>query len=513
MAGALALVASLAGCNAILGIGDPRLDQGTAGAGGDGAAVPTGAGGDGGGGEAGGASAGGSGPGGGGPTCDGCTGAIAWSRGWGSSGRSFATAVAIDGDGTIVVAGTSNGTIDFGDGPLSASADGFSIVVAELTAGGGLIWSKRFTGTADERVTGIAFAPNGDVILGGVFDGTIVLDGQMASSSGSGDDDGFVARLDGADGSAVWLQTYGGAGDQGVEGVAGLADGVAVVGHFETSIASPSGPVASVGGSDVFVTHLDGAGAAQWMTIFGSIADEHGRAIAEDGGGGLRIAGEYLGALTVGPDELINDAQLESFVAALDGQGTALWARQIGGNNDQRVRRVDVGPDGSVVAGGALESEMIVDGGIPLTALFGTQQWVAVFDPAGELSSRELYGQLDGSDVDEPVMAPRFDPTDGNLVLAGWFAGSVTIDRAMLTSAPDGADIPSDDVMLAKVAPGGQAFWSQRFGDGAEQRGLDARVAPSRQIVQVGSYRGSITLGEPHDCAATECFFVLVTDP
>ncbi|MEQ9319630.1 MAG: hypothetical protein RIF41_10765, partial [Polyangiaceae bacterium] len=220
-----------------------------------------------------------------------------------------------------------------------------------------------------------------------------------------------------------------------------------------------------------------------------------------------------LGALTIGADELENDAQLESFVAALDGQGTAQWARQIGGNNDQRVRRIDVDPDGVVVAGGALESEMVVDGGMPLTALFATQQWVAVFDPGGALSFRELYGELAGQDVDEPVLTPRFDPTDGNLVLSGWFAGSATIDGETLTSTPDGSDVPSDDVLLAKVSPSGARYWSQRFGDGDEQRGLDAAVGPSREIVQVGGFAGTLTLARAHDCPATECVFVNVTDP
>ena len=87
----------------------------------------------------------------------------------------------------------------------------------------------------------------------------------------------------------------------------------------------------------------------------------------------------------------------------------------------------------------------------------------------------------------------------------------MTIDGDVLTSTLDGADVPSDDVVLAKIAPSTVAFWSQRFGDGAEQRGLDAGVAPSREIV--GGYRGAITLAEQHDCAATECFFVLATDP
>lgn len=126
---------------------------------------------------------------------------------------------------------------------------------------------------------------------------------------------------------------------------------------------------------------------------------------------------------------------------------------------------------------------------------------------------RELYGQLNGQDVDEPVVTPRYDPTDGNLVVSGWFAGSATIDGEVLMSTLDGGDVPSDDLLLAKIAPSGVGFWSQRFGDGAEQRGLDAAVGPARDVVQVGGFRGTLVLAEQHDCTATECFFVNATGP
>jgi hypothetical protein len=151
---------------------------------------------------------------------------------------------------------------------------------------------------------------------------------------------------------------------------------------------------------------------------------------------------------------------------------------------------------------------------LPLTALFGTQQWIAVLDPAGELLFRELYGELNGQDVDERVMTPRFDPSDGNLVLSGWFAGSATIDGVMLTSQPDGNGVASDDAILAKVAPDGTGFWAETFGDGAEQRGLSAAVGPGREVVQAGGYRGVISFdGSAVPCAATECLYVVRTSP
>ena len=139
------VAAALAGCNAILGIGDPSLGGG----GGEGGAATGGTSATGG--AATGMGAGGTGPGGGGgeggaggspATCDGCTGVREWSRGWGTSGRTYGTAVAVAADGAVFVAGRSNGTVDFGSGALSASGDGFSIVLAKLVEDGTLAWAK-----------------------------------------------------------------------------------------------------------------------------------------------------------------------------------------------------------------------------------------------------------------------------------------------------------------------------------------------------------------------------------
>jgi hypothetical protein len=504
----MAAAAWLLGCNSILGIGDPSLGSGGSGASttsqggaaGQGGSVEGGAGGLGGSGGEGGTAA----------SCEGCSGDITWSRGYGTSGRTVGTALAV-GNGRVVAAGHSNGTVDFGSGPTSASGDGFSIVVAALDPTGQLLWDRRFGGSGDERVRGMDLLPNGDVVIAGTFDGDLTLGALTASAL---DEDGFVALLDGSDGSATWLATFGGLDDQGVEDVAVTSDGhIALVGYFADGLESSLPPIDAVGGADMFVASLAAGGTLTWVEVFASISDEHGRAIVADAGGGLRVAGEFIGALTVGATSLLNDAQGESFVARLDGAGSASWAVQLGGNNSQFIHDLALDSAGRLAIGGGLESELLVDAGTPITALFSDQQWLAVVDDAGQLVFRELYAQLQGPDVDDDAVSVAFDPVDGNLVLAGWFAGTGSWGGAMFTSAPNGSMVASDDLFAAKIGPDGTHFWSRIAGDGADQQGRDLVVAADRSILQVGAYRGDLTLQSTHACAATECMFVVSASP
>jgi hypothetical protein len=81
-------------------------------------------------------------------------GAHMWSQCFaGGLGSGGGTAVAVDPNGNILVTGNLYGTVDFGGGPLT-SAGGFDIFVAQYTATGAHMWSKRFGGTTADAMVG-----------------------------------------------------------------------------------------------------------------------------------------------------------------------------------------------------------------------------------------------------------------------------------------------------------------------------------------------------------------------
>jgi len=102
------------------------------------------------------------------------------------------------GDG-LLIAGLIEGTVDFGNGPLSSTGrDGF---VAKYDAHtGDLIWGRLVTDDDQQTVAqqshGVSTDAAGHVYVGGSFNGVIDFgDGDLVSSGGFGGADGFLAKL------------------------------------------------------------------------------------------------------------------------------------------------------------------------------------------------------------------------------------------------------------------------------------------------------------------------------
>jgi hypothetical protein len=79
---------------------------------------------------------------------------------------------------------------------------------------------------------------------------------------------------------------------------------------------------------------------------------------------------------------------------------------------------------------------------------------------------------------------------EGNLILVGYFSGTIDFGGAPLTSA-------GLDVFVAKLDMDGNHLWSKKFGDAAEQYANGVAVDSEGNIFVVGEFKGTIDLGFP----------------
>jgi hypothetical protein len=487
----LILLAAAFGCGEIIGLGDPQLGQGGSAAGAMGGGGATGGeGGIGGGGGSGGAQ----------PTCDGCTGDVLWSRAFGTTGDSSGlVATVVDGD--VVFAVATDGDIDFGGGVLAAAGDGVSIAVARLDASGSYVWQRRFSGVGVEMPQAIEALPSGDVILVGYFAQTLDLGGGVASTSGAGDRDGFVARLEGASGALVWQEIVSGIDDQYVRDVAVSSTGrIVAIGDFETEV-NIDGDLTSVqGDTDAVVVEFGEDGGALSTRIIASTAADSGQRIAFHSDGEVIVVGDYETTLDIGGVLLPNASQLEIFVAKMDISSGVSWATSLGGNNYQYARGLDV-RGARLVVGGGFQSEMRLHDTM-LLADYEAQQYLAVANADdGSAVSLAAQGQISNADRDERVIAPKLDGA-GHIVAAGWFEGLATIASETYVSVEG-----SKDLIVVKTADDGTVFWSHSFGDGGLDQAHDV-VIDDVQTVIVGTFAGDITMEQTHTCVAATCVVV-----
>src|SRR5207245_6128383 len=83
-----------------------------------------------------------------------------WVKGFGGTGDDRGEAVATDGSGNRVIAGSFQGTVNFGDGAL-VSAGGADAFVAKYSATGAYVWARRFGGASDDIASGVGVGGRG----------------------------------------------------------------------------------------------------------------------------------------------------------------------------------------------------------------------------------------------------------------------------------------------------------------------------------------------------------------
>ncbi|XXT15491.1 hypothetical protein WME94_35110 [Sorangium sp. So ce429] len=89
---------------------------------------------------------------------------------YGGTGNASTHAIASDALGNFYITGSFDGTVDFGGGPLT-SAGRRDIFLFKLDPSGALLWSKRFGSTHEEYGFGVNVDGSGNVLLAGGYQG------------------------------------------------------------------------------------------------------------------------------------------------------------------------------------------------------------------------------------------------------------------------------------------------------------------------------------------------------
>src|SRR5262249_3241811 len=127
-------------------------------------------------------------------------------------------------DGTLVVAGQTQGSLSLG-GPTLKSAGGSDVFVAAFAPSGELRWQRRFGGKEQELEALLAVAPSGHVWLAGLVQSNDLDTGAGVLPSSGGYGDLFFVELD-ADGKSLQAKALSSQGTSvGVSDIAATADG------------------------------------------------------------------------------------------------------------------------------------------------------------------------------------------------------------------------------------------------------------------------------------------------
>ena len=370
-------------------------------------------------------------------------GAFKWLRPIGGAGTTYANAVAVDSLGNVFVTGNFTQTADFG-GQSLASVGLADVFLAKYAGSDGrLLWSVDFGGTGSETGNALRVDAAGNVTLTGYFTNTANFGGRPLVSKGMADV--FVAKYSGVDGTQLWSEGFGGTGsDVGTSVDIDAAGNVVVTGRFSGSADLGGGSLISAGGTDFFLAKYSGSnGSHLWSHGYGGIGDDSAASVAVDSNGNAVVTGYYRYAVDFGAGALVGSDHGSIFLAKYAGQdGSYLWAQ---GFNTPTVTgdqgsAVAIDPSDNLALTGAINGNVDFGGG-PLLGNYDTDTFVAVFSGGGSQLWSHRYGGP-YADYGNGIATDSF----GNVLAIGTFHTS--IDFGCGTQLSPGGD----DTFLVKLA-------------------------------------------------------------
>ncbi|WP_437298277.1 hypothetical protein [Sorangium sp. So ce426] len=414
-----------------------------------------------------------------------------------------AHAVAIDAADEILVTGTTDGSIDFGSGPLPAGSvllkldaageplfsrsvrfgdrialdPAGDIVIAgrglaKLDASGTELWSIDFDADARD----ISLSPNGAIAVTGLAGGPVDFGtspipyvgsndayvvvfnppasggdddgggGGAASSGDGGGSTGGDAPATCAPGSVVACYT----GPAGTRGVGRCAPGT------QTCLPDGAGYGPCIGevtpAAEVCVTPEDESCDGEphcppqppWSRGYGGAGADVGWSIGSDAAGNTYVIGTFEGTVDFGAGPLTSAGETDVFLLKLDPAGALLWSKRFGSDLAETGRALAVDGSGNVLLAGNYRQGMsaVSFGGCALQA----------------------------SGWEEAIFVAKLDPEGNHIwsqraVASDWFGyklfGRLAVDALGSAYVAFAPLLAPSTPSLAKLDPAGNILWTQ----------------------------------------------------
>ena len=235
-------------------------------------------------------------------------------------------AMEIDQNENVYVSGLFTGTADLnpGAGVFTATSPGINkSFLAKLTSAGDLTWA--IVQTEKMLPKGLAVDGTGSVFLAGNFSGTADANpgpGNWPLIS-SGVSDLYLTKLDSA-GVFAWSRRFGGTGDELIGGVAVDGQGNPhLTGAWNGTVDFDPGPgivnKTSTGQYDPFIMKVTSTAGFGWVRAFTGASSAYGTGIVVDSSGGITTTGEFSGLTDFDPGLPVNylDSEQAVYVSRL----------------------------------------------------------------------------------------------------------------------------------------------------------------------------------------------------
>ncbi len=270
--------------------------------------------------------------------------------------------VAATSDDHMIVAGHFGAGSVVGDSVMQPLGLG-NFFLARFAPDGGMQW-LRTGGTGGVRTTGLAIDPQGNIVVAGLFSGTVAIGDTGFTAFGTGNADIFTAKFDPA-GDLIWARQAGGGGWYGdaANDVAVDGDGNVIIcgkirneSLFDTITLQCT--ITQPDCSGGFVAKYNSAGTIQWAKNAGMDC----RGVATDAAGNIYVTGDRNFNLAFDTIMVIGHNGSEHYTAKMDPDGNYLWLVVPTDGNMETPRDIAVDQNGTCYVTGLYTGNMVLAG-------------------------------------------------------------------------------------------------------------------------------------------------------
>jgi hypothetical protein len=201
-----------------------------------------------------------------------------------------------------------------------------------------------------------------------------------------------------------------------------------------------------------------------WAVAHGGSQFDQGTGIAVHSDGTIVSVGAFRNSMDADPGPgvttLISQGGTDWYIIKLSASGQLVWARSIGGTNNEEAASVAIDPSGNVIVVGWVNGTVDMDPGPgvdEVTTVALDDVAILKLDPDGNL----LWHHVFGSNVSDRGRSVTCD-NDGNIHLVGNLLGPVDVEPGPGTTLIGGAG--GTDAFVMKLAPDGALIWAASMG-------------------------------------------------
>lgn len=391
-------------------------------------------------------------------------GNLVWAKSIGGTNSDQPNAIFADNSGNVYVIGQFYGGGDFdpGAGVTTLTSNGQTdIFVTKFDANGDQLWASSFGGSQFDFGYDIVADDLGNVYFTGSFSGTVDFDPSASTENltSISQSDIFITKLNAA-GDLVWAKNIGGASTSEGRALAiNTPTSIYLTGKFSGTVDFDPGAgttnLTSNGNYDVFVLKMNSGGDLTWVKNLGGTDNDQARALAVDADGNCYVAGHFSGTADFDPgagtENLTSNGSQDAFIAKLTSNGDYVWAKSLGGTDNDQALSISVDGAGYVYTTGTFSGTADLDPGAGtenLTSNGYQDAFVSKLDANGDFV---FVKQIGGSSTDQGIGidADAF----GNVYVTGDFNDTVDFNpgAAVNTLLTNGS--PDIFVLKLKCAP------------------------------------------------------------